>query len=492
MDTIKIDARDVNFWYGDFHALKGISMEIEEKSVVAFIGPSGCGKSTFLRLFNRMNDLIPATRLEGEIRIDGHNIYAKGVEVDELRKNVGMVFQRPNPFPKSIFENVAYGLRVNGVKDNAFIRQRVEETLKGAALWDEVKDKLKESAYALSGGQQQRLCIARAMAVSPSVLLMDEPASALDPISTAKVEELIHELKKDYTIVIVTHNMQQAVRISDKTAFFLLGEIIEYNDTTELFSRPQNKKTEESKDEAKDDKLDLGLDVDSVTVATSPGYEPFEFEEDGELKGYDVDIWNEFSERTGIEVKWEYADFSGLLGLLSSGKADAVSAQMSPTEERKDSYLFSDPVDYYGSTVVVGKDNDEIKSVKDLSGKTVGVGSGNSMQQAVEDMYPKGDVKFEVYTSATLEAMFDDIAYGRIDAVLAQDIQTYMAMKANKNLKIKVLEPFAYDTATIVFAKDNTELCDAMNKFIKIIKEDGTLQEISEKWIGADITTKKE
>lgn len=192
------------------------------------------------------------------------------------------------------------------------------------------------------------------------------------------------------------------------------------------------------------------------------------------------------------EVKWEYADFSGLLGLLSSGKADAVSAQMSPTEERKDSYLFSDPVDYYGSTVVVGKDNDEIKSVKDLSGKTVGVGSGNSMQQAVEDMYPKGDVKFEVYTSATLEAMFDDIAYGRIDAVLAQDIQTYMAMKSNKNLKIKVLEPFAYDTATIVFAKDNTELYDAMNKFIKIIKEDGTLQEISEKWVGADITTKKE
>ena len=193
-----INARDVNFWYGDFHALKGISMEIEEKSVVAFIGPSGCGKSTFLRLFNRMNDLIPATRLTGEIRINGENIYDKGIEVDELRKNVGMVFQRPNPFPKSIFENVAYGLRVNGVKDNAFIRQRVEETLKGAALWDEVKDKLKESAYALSGGQQQRLCIARAMAVSPTVLLMDEPASALDPISTAKVEELIHELKERY------------------------------------------------------------------------------------------------------------------------------------------------------------------------------------------------------------------------------------------------------------------------------------------------------
>ena len=267
MDTVKIDARDVNFWYGDFHALKGISMQIEEKSVVAFIGPSGCGKSTFLRLFNRMNDLIPATRLEGEIRIDGHNIYAKGVEVDELRKNVGMVFQRPNPFPKSIFENVAYGLRVNGikdnafirqrveetlkgaalwdeVKDNAFIRQRVEETLKGAALWDEVKDKLKESAFALSGGQQQRLCIARAMAVSPSVLLMDEPASALDPISTAKVEELIHELKKDYTIVIVTHNMQQAARVSDKTAFFYMGEMVEFDQTKKIFTNPEKEATQ--------------------------------------------------------------------------------------------------------------------------------------------------------------------------------------------------------------------------------------------------------
>jgi len=234
----------VNFWYGNFHALKGISMEIEEKTVVAFIGPSGCGKSTFLRLFNRMNDLIPDTRLTGEIRIDGENIYDKGVQVDELRKNVGMVFQRPNPFPKSIFENVAYGLRVNGVKDNAFIRQRVEETLKGAALWDEVKDKLKESAYALSGGQQQRLCIARAMAVSPSVLLMDEPASALDPISTAKVEELIHELKKQYTIVIVTHNMQQAARVSDKTAFFYLGEMVEYDNTKKIFTNPEKEATQ--------------------------------------------------------------------------------------------------------------------------------------------------------------------------------------------------------------------------------------------------------
>lgn len=241
----KIETRDVNFWYGDFHALKGISMDIEEKSVIAFIGPSGCGKSTFLRLLNRMNDLIPDTRLTGEIRIDGQDIYGKGVQVDELRKNVGMVFQRPNPFPKSIFENVAYGLRVNGITDNSFIRQRVEETLKGAALWDEVKDKLKVSAYALSGGQQQRLCIARAMAVSPSVLLMDEPASALDPISTAKVEELIHELKKQYTIVIVTHNMQQAARCSDHTAFMYLGELIEFSNTDDLFTKPAKKQTED-------------------------------------------------------------------------------------------------------------------------------------------------------------------------------------------------------------------------------------------------------
>ena len=240
----KIETREVNFWYGDFHALKGISMDIEEKSVVAFIGPSGCGKSTFLRLLNRMNDLIPNTRLTGEIKIEGQNIYGKGVQVDELRKNVGMVFQRPNPFPKSIFENVAYGLRVNGVTDNSFIRQRVEETLKGAALWDEVKDKLKVSAYALSGGQQQRLCIARAMAVSPSVLLMDEPASALDPISTAKIEELIHELKKQYTIVTVTHNMQQAARVSDKTAFFYLGEMVEFDETKKIFTHPDKIETQ--------------------------------------------------------------------------------------------------------------------------------------------------------------------------------------------------------------------------------------------------------
>lgn len=241
---IKIDARDVNFYYGSFHALKNITMQIAEKSVVAFIGPSGCGKSTFLRLFNRMNDLIPDTRLEGEILIDGQNIYDKSVQVDQLRKDVGMVFQRPNPFPKSIFENVAYGLRVNGVKDKEYIHNRVVEVLKGAALWDEVKDKLKQSAYALSGGQQQRLCIARAMAVSPSVLLMDEPASALDPISTAKVEELIHELKREYTIVIVTHNMQQAARVSDKTAFFYLGEMIEYDDTKKIFTNPGKEATQ--------------------------------------------------------------------------------------------------------------------------------------------------------------------------------------------------------------------------------------------------------
>ena len=258
-------------------------------------------------------------------------------------------------------------------------------------------------------------------------------------------------------------------------------------------SAEKTEETEETKEtEESSDKLDLGLDIESVTVATSPGYEPFEFEEDGELKGYDVDIWNEFEERTGIEVKWEYADFSGLLGLISSGKADAVSAQMSPTPEREESFCFSDPVNYYGSTVVVAEDNEEIKSVDDLSGKTVGVGSGNAMQQSVEAMYPDGDVKFEVYTSATLEAMLDDIAYGRIDAVLAQDIQTYMAMKANENLKLKVLDPFEYGTATIVFDKENTELRDAMNKFIEILREDGPLKEISEKWVGVDITTEKE
>ena len=244
MADIKIQAKDVNFYYGQFHALKGITMDIQSNEVVAFIGPSGCGKSTFLRLFNRMNDLIPGARMEGSITIDGQDIYARSVNVDELRKDVGMVFQRPNPFPKSIYENVAYGLRVNGVKDENFIAARVERSLRGAALWDEVKDKLKKSALGLSGGQQQRLCIARAMAVSPSVLLMDEPASALDPISTAKVEELIHELKSEYTIVIVTHNMQQATRVSDKTAFFYLGELIEFDRTNKIFTNPSKEQTQ--------------------------------------------------------------------------------------------------------------------------------------------------------------------------------------------------------------------------------------------------------
>ena len=229
---------------GETLAADGMSFSVNEGEFIAVIGPSGCGKSTFLRLFNRMNDLIPDTRLTGQILIDGQDVYAPGVEVDTLRKEVGMVFQRPNPFPMSIFENVAYGLRVNGVKDKTFIAQRVEETLRGAALWDEVKDKIKTSAYALSGGQQQRLCIARAMAVAPSVLLMDEPASALDPISTAKVEELIRELRKEVTIIIVTHNMQQAARVSDKTAFFYMGEMVEYDDTKVIFTNPRKTETQ--------------------------------------------------------------------------------------------------------------------------------------------------------------------------------------------------------------------------------------------------------
>lgn len=241
---ITIDAKEVNFYYGDFHALKNITMEMERNTVTAFIGPSGCGKSTFLRLLNRMNDLISGTRLTGEILIDGENIYARQTEVVELRKKVGMVFQKPNPFPKSIFENVAYGLRVNGIKDRALIAERVERSLQGAALWNEVKDKLKKSAFELSGGQQQRLCIARALAVEPSILLMDEPASALDPISTTKIEDLIYELKKEYTIVIVTHNMQQAARVSDRTAFFYLGELIEYDDTQKIFVNPTKEATQ--------------------------------------------------------------------------------------------------------------------------------------------------------------------------------------------------------------------------------------------------------
>jgi len=240
----KIEVENINFYYGDFQALKNISMNIEPNSVAAFIGPSGCGKTTLLRLFNRMNDLIPNTRLTGKISIDGQDIYQKGIAVDQLRKNVGMVFQRPNPFPKSIYENIAYGLRVNGVRNEKFIKQRVEESLKDAALWDEVKDKLKKSAFELSGGQQQRLCIARALAIQPTVILMDEPASALDPISTSKIEELIHQLKTNYTIVIVTHNMQQAARVSDKTAFFYLGEMIEYDYTKKIFLNPDKEQTQ--------------------------------------------------------------------------------------------------------------------------------------------------------------------------------------------------------------------------------------------------------
>jgi phosphate ABC transporter, ATP-binding protein len=239
-----IETKDINFYYGDFHALKGISMKMEANTVTAFIGPSGCGKSTFLRLFNRMNDLIDNTRLEGECLVEGKNIYQKSVQVDELRKRVGMVFQKPNPFPKSIFENVAYGLRVNDISDKNFIAQRVEESLQAAALWDEVKDKLKKSAFELSGGQQQRLCIARALAISPSILLMDEPASALDPISTSKIEELIYSLKSNYTIVIVTHNMQQAARVSDKTGFFMLGELVEFGDTKKIFTNPEKEQTQ--------------------------------------------------------------------------------------------------------------------------------------------------------------------------------------------------------------------------------------------------------
>ncbi|MFM7017165.1 MAG: phosphate ABC transporter ATP-binding protein PstB [Bacteroidota bacterium] len=240
----KIESKNINLHYGSFHALKGINMSIEKNSVTALIGPSGCGKSTFLRLFNRMNDLIDGVKIEGECLIDGKDIYSKSIKIDELRKRVGMVFQKPNPFPKTIFENVAYGLRVNGISHKNFIEERVEVCLKQAALWDEVKDKLKKSAMALSGGQQQRLCIARALAIEPSVLLMDEPASALDPISTAKIEELIYQLKDLYTIIIVTHNMQQAGRISDSTAFFYLGELVEFDSTKKIFTNPNDIRTQ--------------------------------------------------------------------------------------------------------------------------------------------------------------------------------------------------------------------------------------------------------
>lgn len=240
----KLEAINLDAYYGDFHALKGINIAMEEKAVTAFIGPSGCGKSTFLRTFNRMNDYIDGFTVKGDILLDGKDIYQKDIRVDELRKEVGMVFQKPNPFPKSIFENVVYGLKIQGIKNKAVLEEAAETSLKRSALWEEVKDKLHKSALALSGGQQQRLCIARALAISPSVLLMDEPASALDPISTAKVEELIYELKNDYTIVIVTHNMQQAGRVSDYTAFFYMGELVEFNKTKTMFTSPKDERTQ--------------------------------------------------------------------------------------------------------------------------------------------------------------------------------------------------------------------------------------------------------
>jgi phosphate transport system ATP-binding protein len=244
MNSNKLEARNLHLYYGEFHALKGITLGMKKNTVTALIGPSGCGKSTFLRLFNRMNDLIDNVRTEGEVLLDGKDIYSRGVIPDELRKKVGMVFQKPNPFPKSIFENVAYGLRVNGITHKTFIEERVERSLIQSALWEEVKDKLKKSAFELSGGQQQRLCIARALAIEPSVVLMDEPASALDPISAAKIEELIYELKSEYTIVIVTHNMQQAGRVSDHTAFFYLGELVEFDDTKKIFTNPRDIRTQ--------------------------------------------------------------------------------------------------------------------------------------------------------------------------------------------------------------------------------------------------------
>lgn len=241
----KIVVKDLNFYYGNFHALKNISIEIGERKVTAFIGPSGCGKSTFLRTLNRMNDLIPDTKLTGKVFLDGKNIYDEDVDVVEVRRRVGMIFQVPNPFPKSIFENVAFGLRILGINSKSVLKEKVERSLRAAALWDEVKDRLNDSALKLSGGQQQRLCIARVLAVEPEVLLMDEPCASLDPVSSIKIEELLKELKKNYTIIIVTHNMQQAARVSDMTGFFLMGELIEYGKTEDIFSNPRDKRTEE-------------------------------------------------------------------------------------------------------------------------------------------------------------------------------------------------------------------------------------------------------
>ena len=241
----KIDVSNMDLYYGDFHALKNINLSIDVNEVTAFIGPSGCGKSTLLKSINRMNDLVPGCRITGEMLLDGENIYGGKMDVNGLRKRVGMVFQKPNPFPMSIYDNIAYGPRTHGVRSKAKLDDIVEQSLRQAVIWDEVKDRLKKSALGMSGGQQQRLCIARALAVQPEVLLMDEPTSALDPISTSKIEDLAVELKKDYTIVMVTHNMQQAARISDKTAFFLLGEIVEYGETEQIFSMPKDKRTED-------------------------------------------------------------------------------------------------------------------------------------------------------------------------------------------------------------------------------------------------------
>ena len=237
--------QSLNLWYGDHQALHDISLNIPEKSITALIGPSGCGKSTFLKTLNRMNDLIPGVKITGDVRYRDQDIFAPGTDVNELRREIGMVFQKPNPFPMSIYDNIAYGPRTHGIKNRAKLDEIVEKSLRGAAIWDEVKDRLKKNALGLSGGQQQRLCIARALAVEPEVLLMDEPTSALDPISTSKIEELAMQLKEQYTIVIVTHNMQQAVRISDRTAFFLLGKLVECDDTQQLFSQPQDQRTED-------------------------------------------------------------------------------------------------------------------------------------------------------------------------------------------------------------------------------------------------------
>lgn len=241
----KIKVENLNLYYGENHALKDVSMDIQENAVTAFIGPSGCGKSTFLKTLNRMNDLVDGVRIDGKVLLDGEDIYDPSVDTTILRKKVGMVFQQPNPFPMSIYDNIAYGPRVHGIRDKKRLDQIVEESLRGAAIFDEVKDRLKKSAMGLSGGQQQRICIARALAVQPEVLLMDEPTSALDPISTSKIEDLMEDLKKKYTVIVVTHNMQQATRVSDQTAFFLVGEMVEFGDTKQIFSYPQDKRTED-------------------------------------------------------------------------------------------------------------------------------------------------------------------------------------------------------------------------------------------------------